>query len=348
MIKLHPVILCGGIGVRLWPYSRQAMPKPFLPLAGGRTLFEQTLARCSDRSRFEPPIVVAGAAQRRHVLEQAGHIPGLRVIEEPEARNTAAAIALAAELLPAGELMLVCPSDHHIGDVAAFHTACAAGVPLAEDGWLVTFGITPSAPETGYGYMLRGEALPGGFRVSRFVEKPDADTARILSRDGRHAWNGGIFLMRAGTYLQQLEQYRPGIAAGARAAMAFGDENGLLIHPETEPFAAIAGESVDCAVMEETDRAAMVPVEMDWSDIGNWRSLHAASERDNDGNAIQGDVELLDSRNVLAQTDGPRISVIGLSDIAVVVHDGEVLVTGLKDAQRVASLKAAREQRMRR
>ncbi len=344
MTKLHPVILCGGTGTRLWPRSRKTLPKPFLPLVGDTTLFEQTLERCSDRRLFEPPIVVTGCAHRTHVLAQAGDIPGLRVIEEPAARNTAAAIALAAALLPPESLMLVCPSDHHIGDVAAFLHACEAGIPLAEDDWLVTFGITPTAPETGFGYIQRGDPLPGGFAVRRFLEKPDADTARMLLADGRYAWNGGIFLLRAGTFLRELERHRPAIAAGARAAMAFGDENGLLIHPDAALFEEIPSESVDCAVMEEADRVAMIPVAMGWSDIGSWQSLRDARGWDAEGNRVDGAVELLDCRNVLAETDGPRISVVGLSDVAVVVHDGEVLVTSLKDAQRVGLLKAAREQ----
>ena len=342
---IYPVVLCGGSGTRLWPRSRKAAPKPFLPLVDESTLFEATLGRCADAARFAAPIVVTGVGHRSHVEAQAAGHPGTRVIVEPMARNTAPAIALAAHRLPADAVMLVCPSDHHIADVAAFQAAACAAAQLAEDDWLVSFGIAPTAPETGYGYIRRGAPLGqepgGGFQVERFVEKPDLATAEAFLADGHYSWNGGIFVFKAGTFLEELHRHRPAMAAAVRAAVAQGREDGPAFHPDAAAFAAIEGESVDYAVMENTTRAAIVPVAMGWSDIGNWQALRDARAGDGDGNRTRGNVELVDCRNVLAETDGPRISVIGLEDIAVVVDGNEVLVTTMAGAQKVGKLSGA-------
>jgi mannose-1-phosphate guanylyltransferase/mannose-6-phosphate isomerase len=341
MTVIYPVVLCGGSGTRLWPRSRKAAPKPFLPLVGEETLFEATLARCADPEQFAAPIVVTGIGHRTHVEAQAARFPGTQTIVEPMARNTAAAIALAAERLPADAIMLVCPSDHHIADVAAFREAAAAAARLAAENWLVSFGITPTAPETGFGYIRRGAPLPGGFQVDRFVEKPDLATAERFLAEGGYSWNGGIFVFRAGAFLEELAQHRPALAAAVREAVAKGHEDGAAFHPDAGAFAAIEPESVDYAVMENTARAAVVPVAMGWSDIGNWQALRDAREPDADGNRTRGTVELVDCRNVLAETDGPRISVIGLEDVAVVVDGDEVLVTTMAGAQKVGTLGGA-------
>lgn len=344
MNQIHPIILCGGTGMRLWPRSRKALPKPFLPLVGEQTLFAATLARCADRARFAPPIIVTGSVHHPHVAAQAGDVPGMRVVLEPEGKSTAAAIALAAALLPPDAIMLVCPSDHHIADVPAFHAAIAAGARLAGQGWLVALGIEATAPETGYGYILRGDPLDGGYRIRRFVEKPDLATARAFLDSGDYSWNGGIFMFQAGLFLDELARHRPPIAAGIQAAIAFGHERDAVFYPDPVSFAGIAAESVDYAVMEETDRAAMVPADMGWSDIGNWRALRDARAGDADGNSARGAVELLDCRNVLAETDGPRISIVGLDNIAVVVSGGEVLVTSMDGARKVGTLSGASRQ----
>lgn len=342
---ITPVILCGGSGTRLWPRSRARKPKPFLPLVGERTLFEDALARSSHRTHFAAPIIVTGMAHLAHVEAQLGDAPDARIVVEPAARNTAAAIALAALRLPDDAIMLVCPSDHHIADPAAFARAAVAAAGLARDGWLVSFGIEATAPETGFGYLQRGAAIgDGGYKVARFVEKPDLERAREFLADGGYAWNGGIFAFRAGTYLAELEQYRPEIAAAVRAAVAGGSTDGRRFHPDAAAFAAIAGESVDYAVMENTARAAMVPANMGWSDIGNWEALHAALPQDAAGNASRGPVELVDCRNVLVDSDGPRVSVIGLENVIVVVDGGEVLVTTAAGAQLVGKLHGASNQ----
>jgi mannose-1-phosphate guanylyltransferase/mannose-6-phosphate isomerase len=342
MSKIYPVVLCGGSGTRLWPRSRKSAPKPFLPLVEETTLFEATLARCEDPARFAPATVVTGVGHRTHVETQGAACPGMRVIVEPMAKNTAAAIALAAERLPAEAIMLVCPSDHHIADVAAFREAAQAAAALAEGDWLVAFGIAPTSPETGFGYIRRGVPLPGGFQVERFVEKPDLASAQAFIADGNYSWNGGIFVFKAKAFLDELARHRPGIAAAVRAAVAQGHEDGAAFFPDAGAFAQVSPEeSVDYAVMENTARAAVVPVAMGWSDIGNWHALREARPGDAEGNRTRGHVELVDCRNVLAETDGPRISVIGLEDIAVVVDGDEVLVTSMAGAQKVGKLKGA-------
>lgn len=342
MTQIVPVILCGGSGTRLWPRSRAVKPKPFLPLVGDSTLFEATLSRCASESGFAPPIVVTGAAHLPHVEEQLAGSPGARIIVEPAAKNTAAAIALAALRLPEDSVMLVCPSDHHIGDCAAFTRAARQAASLAEEGWLVSFGIEAKTPETGFGYLRRGEPIDEkGYRVDRFVEKPDLDRARQFLAEGTYAWNGGIFAFRAGDFLAELEAYRPAILDAVRRAVSAGVEDNHRFYPEAEAFSSVQSESVDYAVMENTARAAMVPADMNWSDIGNWQALHEARERDEVGNATTGRVELVDCRNVLVDTDGPRVSVIGLENVIVVVDGDEVLVTSAAGTQKVGKLQGA-------
>lgn len=339
-----PVILCGGSGTRLWPRSRKARPKPFLPLTGAQTLFQASLSRCTGPA-FAPPLVVAGADHAAAIEAQAQGVDGLGLIVEPAGRNTAPAIALAALRQPPEAIMLICPSDHHIADPAAFLSAALAAARLAVDDWLVSFGIAPSAPETGYGYLKRGAPIGEfGFAVEQFVEKPDAERARAFVADGGYSWNGGIFAFRAGAFLGELRKHRPVMFAAAEAAVAHGRCVGPHFHPQPAAFAAIEAESVDYAVMENTARAAMVPVAMGWSDVGNWDALHGVLPRDGSGNTLRGRGELLECRNVLVESDGPRVSVIGLEDVIIVVDGGEVLVTSRAGAQQVGKLRGASEQ----
>lgn len=342
---ITPVILCGGSGTRLWPRSRAVKPKPFLPLVGDTTLFEATLARCADPAVFASPIVVTGRGHLGHVAAQSQGAPGVQVIVEPAARNTAPAIALAAARLPADAVMLVCPSDHHIMDSAAFSHAAQEAAALAADDWMVALGIEPSSPETGFGYILRGEAVDqGGYRVERFVEKPDLARAQQFLADGGYSWNGGIFAFRAGAFLDELERHRPEMARLVRQAVEQGSEEGAYFHPDAKVFGAIEPDSVDYAVMENTGRAAVVPVIMGWSDIGNWPALREARIGDNAGNSVTGRAELIDCTNVLVESDGPRVSVIGLQDVVVVVDGDEVLVVSAAGAQQVGKLDGAKFQ----
>ncbi|MEL6239645.1 MAG: sugar phosphate nucleotidyltransferase, partial [Pseudomonadota bacterium] len=201
---IHPVILCGGSGTRLWPVSRKPKPKPFLPLIGDTTLFEQAVGRVAQDDRFTAPLVVAGQDHCDLIEAQLAQAIAYRLIVEPEAKNTAPAIALAAAQLPADAIMLVCPSDHYIADEAAFRAAAIAAAELARADWLVSFGIAAERPETGYGYLRRGEPLAGGFRIAQFVEKPDLETAITYCESGQYSWNGGIFAFRAGALLKEL------------------------------------------------------------------------------------------------------------------------------------------------
>ncbi|OBV10277.1 mannose-1-phosphate guanylyltransferase [Erythrobacter dokdonensis] len=344
MTQIHPVILCGGSGTRLWPLSRKALPKPFLPLVSEETLFEQAVRRVAGDDRFAPPMVVAGAAHADLVTAQLSDTPGARLVVEPAAKNTAPAIALAAALLPRDAVMLVCPSDHHIADSAAFRAAALAGAALAAQDYLVSFGIAPDRPETGYGYIERGAPLAGGFAIARFVEKPDLAKAQHYLASGNFSWNGGIFAFRAGHLLDELAAYRPEMARLVAEAVAEGREDGTRFHPAAEAFAAIAGDSIDYAVMENTRSAAMVPADMGWSDIGNWAALAdaLADQADAEGNIARGGpVDLAGCKGVFALTDGPRISAVGLEDVCIIVSGGEVLVTTRDGAQAVGKLPGA-------
>ncbi|RPF71084.1 mannose-1-phosphate guanylyltransferase [Aurantiacibacter spongiae] len=345
MTSIHPVILCGGSGTRLWPRSRKAKPKPFLPLVGDRTLFEATLARCPPAEGFAYPVIVTGAVHVPHVETQIGEATDARIVVEPAPKNTAAAIALAAQRLPTDAVMLVCPSDHHIGNPKAFRQAAHAAARLARDGMMVAMAIEPTHPETGYGYIRHGEPIEGGGRrIAQFVEKPDLARATQFLAEGGYSWNGGIFAFRAGDFLEELATYRPALAEAVRRSVEEGCETGSAFHPDAGHFAKIEPESVDYAVMEETRRAAMVPAAMGWSDIGGWPALRDTLEGDERGNRTRGKVELRDCRNVLADTDGPRISIIGMDDIAVVVDGDEVLVTSMSGAQEVGKLEGAANQ----
>lgn len=344
MQKIHPVILCGGSGTRLWPRSRKHRPKPFLPLLGERTLFQQSLDRASDPARFAAPTIVAGSAHCGLIEEQANAGTGARLIVEPAAKNTAPAIALAAHALPPEAIMLVCPSDHFIADEEAFLAGVADAVALAEQDYMVAFGIEPTAPETGYGYILKGTPVAPGHAVARFVEKPDLATAERFLADGGYVWNGGIFAFRAGAFLSELATHRPEMAAQIAQSWDDRREEGWQAHPAAETFAAIAGESVDYAVMENTSRAAVVSADMGWSDIGNWDALMAAREADDDGNHVAGLVNLINSRNVMVETDGARVSVVGLDNVIVIVDGDEVLVTSRAGAQAVGKLPGAAQQ----
>lgn len=342
---IHPVILCGGSGTRLWPASRKARPKPFLPLVGEKTLFEQAVERVSGDAGFASPVIVAGEAHVALIEEQM-HAAPHRLVVEPCARNTAPAIALAAALLDPQAIMLVCPSDHHIADPPAFQDAARAAAALASQDHLVAFGIAPDRPETGYGYIRRGEPIGQGFAIARFVEKPDLARAEEYLASGDFSWNGGIFAFRAGALIDELAAHRPAMVKAVQEAVEHGREDGTRFHPDAGHFAAIEGDSIDYAVMENTAHAAMVPADMGWSDIGNWAALAdaLADQCDDRGNVVRGNADLLDCDGVFASSDGPRISVVGLEDVCVVVSNGEVLVTSRAGAQSVGKLPGASDQ----
>lgn len=328
MTTIVPVILSGGSGTRLWPMSRPERPKQFLPLTADATMLQLTAGRAIGDT-FSAPIVVASAAHADEVEAQlaAADAPAQALILEPVGRNTAPAIALAALTAPGDRALLVMPSDHVIADVDAFHAAIRAALPLVDDGWLVTFGISPDAPETGYGYIKIGDAIaPGVHRVARFVEKPQRDVAAAMVEAGDHAWNGGIFLFRADAFLAALRTHRPEMLDAVERSLTEARRDGSRIFPDPAAFAASPSDSIDYAVMEKADRVAVVPVAMGWSDVGSWDALHAISEHDEGANVTTGDVVMLDSRNCLVRSDGIKIAIAGVDDLIVVASGNDVLI----------------------
>ena len=335
---IRPVILSGGTGTRLWPLSRLDRPKQLVALGGGGgTMLQQALRRVADRTRFGSPIVVASADHAEAIEAQsaaAGAAPLL--IVEPEARNTAAAIGLAALAAEPGEILLAMPSDHAIADEAAFDAAVAAALPAARGGWLVTFGIRPDRPETGYGYVRGGEALTEGvLRADHFAEKPDAATAAAYLASGDYHWNAGIFLMRADACTGALGRHAPGLLDSVRAAWAGARREGARAFPDAAAFAAAEALSFDRAVMEKEEKVAVAPVEMGWSDIGSWEAVHALGPHDGAGNALHGDVVAPGSSGCLIRSDGPTVVALGVEDLVIVATERAVLVVPRGESQRV-------------
>lgn len=338
-VRITPVILSGGAGTRLWPLSRLGRPKQLLALGGGEaTLLQETARRAADPARFEPPLVVASADHAGEIerqLGEAGAAPAALILE-PAPRGTAAAIALAALSAAPDAVLLVMPSDHAVRDPDAFRRAVEAALPLAEADMLVTFGIAPDRPETGYGYIRTGAPLgEGRFRAERFVEKPDRATAEAYLAEGGYLWNGGIFLFRAEAFLDALEALAPEILSATRAALAAQREEGMRIWPDERCFARAPSTSVDRAVMERSDRVAVVPVEMGWSDVGSWDALHQVADKDGAGNVLVGDVVALDSRDCYIRSDGPVIVTIGAEELVVVATERAVLIAPRGETQRV-------------
>lgn len=340
--RIVPVILSGGAGTRLWPMSRPERPKQLLPLTATETMLQLTARRTADAARFAAPIVVANAAHAEAIEDQldAVGVPPSTLVLEPAGRNTAPAIALAAIAAGSGATpLLVMPSDHVIADVAAFHAAIERALPLVHGGWLVTFGITPDAPETGYGWIAEGEEIASGVRkVDRFVEKPPLDRAEAMLTAGGHYWNGGIFLFRADMFLGALSVHAPDMMVACQTAMDAAGHDGRRILPDAAAFAASPADSIDYAVMEKADRVAVVPVDMGWSDVGSWDALHALSELDGAGNAHAGQVLSIDSNNCLVRSDGPRIALVGVDDLIVVASGDDVLIVPRGRSQEVRKL----------
>ena len=336
---ITPVILSGGGGTRLWPLSTPQSPKQFLALTAEETMFQLTVRRVMDRSRFAAPIIVANAAHAEIVEAQLAElgITDAILLLEPCARNTAPAIALAALGLDNPESpMLVMPSDHVIADPEAFAAATAALLPLVEDGWLATYGINPTGPEAGYGYIQTGDVQSNGVHaVARFVEKPDAARAADMISSGDHVWNGGIFLFRADIYLGVLAVHAPAMLAAAQIAMDRAERFDNQILPDASSFAECPSDSIDYAVMEKADRVAVAPVSMGWSDVGSWDSLHDIGAKDEGGNTTIGAVRLSEASGNLIHADGIRVSVHGVSDLIVVANGSEVLILPRGSSQKV-------------
>ncbi len=339
---VHPVILSGGAGTRLWPVSRTLYPKQLLPLVSERTMLQETVRRVAGKG-FAPPVVVCNEEHRFLIAGQLREldIAPSRMVLEPVGRNTAPAAAVAALLL-AGEdadaVMLLLPSDHVVEDVSGFLAAVETGLAAAENGALVTFGIPPTGPETGYGYIRRGAAYAGAkgcFRIARFVEKPDLEEARRLVRAGDYHWNSGMFLVRAGRYLEELERLKPEMVECCRRAVAGAVEDLDFLRLEAEAFSGIEPLSIDYAVMEHTEAAVVVPADMGWSDVGSWSALWEIGAKDGDGNVVLGDVITDGTTDSYIRSEGRLVAALGLDNVVVVATDDVVLVVRRDEAQNV-------------
>ena len=330
---IHPVIMSGGAGSRLWPLSRQLYPKQLLPLAGERTMIQETVKRI-EGPQFAAPMVVCNQEHRFLIAEQLREcdVAAPTIVLEPVGRNTAPVAAVAAYLLAQKDpraLILLMPADHVVENVEAFGAAVTVAAEAARTGSLATFGIRPGAPETGYGYIQRGEPLPldGCFRVKRFVEKPDRAAAQSYLDAGDYFWNSGIFVFRADVYLGELEKFEPEMVQRCREAVAGGKRDLDFFRLDEAAFADCPSKSIDYAVMEQTAHAAVVPVDMGWSDVGSWQSLWEISGRNDAGNAFEGDIVALNVSNSYLRSEGPLLAAVGLDDVVVVATQDAVLVT---------------------
>lgn len=342
-MALHPVILSGGSGSRLWPMSRSTLPKQLLPLSSERTMLQETILRLQGLISFAAPILVCNNDHRFMVAEQLREI-GVEaevIFLEPVGRNTAPATAVAAWSLldrDPDALMLVLPADHLVRDVTGFQLAVQTAVRLAAEGAMVTFGIVPEGPETDYGYIHCGEETEteaGCYRVTQFVEKPDLVTARLFVDSGDYYWNSGMFLFKASRYLDELQRINPEIAMATKLAYENGVQDMDFYRLEEESFSACLSNSIDYAVMEQTAVAVVVPVDIGWSDIGSWSDLWDTGVKDTVGNVVRGDVYTDETANCLIRSEGRIVAVIGVEDLVIVETTDAVLVSHKDKVQNV-------------
>ena len=350
---ITPVILSGGSGSRLWPVSRKLRPKQFLPLISeDRTLFQSTLERLDGLVDKQPAIVVCNEEHRFMVAEQLQGIDQANqgILLEPVGRNTAPAVAVAALSLldKTGQdpVMLVLPADHVITDVAAFQQAIQQACALAEDGYLVTFGITPLTPETGYGYIEQGASLAGfenAWQVAAFAEKPSIETATAYLAGGKHLWNSGIFMFKASAFLRELETYKPEILAACKKTFTQAQHDMDFIRLDAASFQACPSDSIDYAVMEHTRHAATVPLNAGWNDVGAWSAVWEVSERDAANNVLRGNVMTHDASNNLVFTEDRLVTLVGVDDLIVIETKDATLVAHKSKAQEVKRIVTALE-----
>lgn len=340
---ITPVIMSGGAGSRLWPLSTHTKPKQFHALAGPVTMFGQTLRRVAVNQavQFCAPLVICGLSHLVPVQEELARekVAGATIVLEPKARNTAPALAAAALIQAERDpdaLMLVLPADHVIAYPERLHQACLDAYPAALDGRIVTFAVTPTAPETGYGYIRSGAALGGGvFSVEAFREKPDLATAEAYLADGHYAWNAGIFFFKASAFLVELNTHAPQVLIAARKALAKSHREGGCIYLEETEFVQAPSISVDYAVMEPTDRGAVVPVDMGWNDVGSFLTLWDLAEKDADSNVCQGTTALFDAQGCLVRSEHIPVALIGVEDLVVIATAQGILVMHKDRAQDV-------------
>jgi mannose-1-phosphate guanylyltransferase / mannose-6-phosphate isomerase len=344
--KLTPVILCGGIGSRLWPLSRSQVPKQFMALASERTLLQETVLRVTKPDLYNAPIIVCGEEHRFLAAEQLRQIgvKAAALILEPTGRGTAPAIALAAlKMIEGGEanLIAVMPADQVIPQDEALHAALVAATSAAQDGRIVTFGIKPTQPITGYGYITAGQQISTSarcFEIDRFIEKPEKQVAAALIESGRSYWNAGIFVGFPELFLAELETRRPEIVRVCRNAISNGEVDLDFFRPQADQFHDLLPISIDHAVMEHTTVGAVVPVDMVWSDIGSWMALWDLIDKDAAGNVVRGSVYALGTAGSYLRSEGPLLAAIGVEDLVVVADSDAVLVVRRDDAQRVKEM----------
>ena len=346
--SVYPVILSGGSGTRLWPLSRRSYPKQLLPLAAEDTLLQQTALRVHETEAFAPPLILCNDAHRFIIAEQLRdqNIEPLAIALEPVARNTAPAIAAAALIVaehdPDG-ILLVLPSDHVIRNLPAFHAAVDTACEAARRGALTTFGIVPTHPETGFGYIRRGEAFPGlpeVASVAEFVEKPSEERARAFLASGEYAWNSGMFVFPVRILLEELDRLQPELVAACRESVVKSKRDLTFTRLDEAAFATSPSISIDHALMEKTEAAAVVTADIGWNDIGPWAALWDISERDESGNVTLGDVVLRDVHNSYARSENRLISAIGVRDLIIVETDDAILVAPRDRAQEVKEIVA--------
>jgi len=344
-MTLYPVILSGGSGSRLWPLSREHYPKPLLSLVSEKTLLQETANRLDGIEGLGDAVYVCNEEHRFLVAEQVAELgkKPATIILEPEGRNTAPALTLAALYLVQQDpdaMMVVMPADHVMTEPQQFVAAVKQGGVNAEQGALVTFGIVPESPETGYGYIKRDAEISGtsAFAVARFVEKPDLKTAEQYIDDGSYYWNSGIFLMRADRWLDEIDQYRPAILLACRKSVMQGKQDTDFFRVSKADFLASPSDSIDYAVMENTDRAVVVPISAGWSDIGAWSALWSLCTQDADGNVMQGDVIAEDTRNSFLVAQHRCLATVGIDNVIVVETADAVLVACKDKAQDVKAI----------
>ncbi|MEA3393341.1 MAG: mannose-1-phosphate guanylyltransferase/mannose-6-phosphate isomerase [Pseudomonadota bacterium] len=339
---IYPVVLCGGSGTRLWPLSRKAFPKQFIPLLGEKSLLQLTLERVAPLAQGEPDAITCVAAEEhRFLVADVATQVGLSVrqILEPQAKNTAAAMALAALSAPADALLLFCPADHHIPDAQAFCAMVQGAARAAQAGRLVTFGVQPSFPSTAYGYIQKGSAVGDGFEVARFVEKPAHDKALEFLARGQYLWNAGIFLMRAQDLLDALQEYASDILEVCRQAMRQPQRDGLFLRPDAQVFTTCRSQSIDYAVMERARNVSVYPFAGVWSDVGSWNAVAQLAEPDAQGNRAGGEVQLahhLHAHNTYIHAGGQRpVVTLGTKNLLVIDTPDALLVADAAHAEAV-------------
>ena len=330
---VQPVVLAGGAGTRLWPVSTEERPKHLLELLGPGTLLERTLTRVSDDTLFRKSIVICAEAQAGEISASA---PASPLILEPFPKGSAAAIAMAAEAADPDDVLLVLPSDHHIADTGPLFEAVRKAELVVANGKLVTFGIRPTRAETGYGYIRSGASIGNGvFEAASFVEKPSQDVAEELAASGTAYWNSGMFLFTARVLLEELKRHAPEIHEATSAAMAGAEKQGNVTRPDAEALSLSPATSIDYAVMEHSDRIAVIPVDLEWSDVGSWAAVYDLSAKDTDENVVDDSSHVIAGSGCLVKSDGPRIVAIGVEDLVIIATKDQVLVVPRSEAQRV-------------